>query len=191
ELAAARVKALPVEKIAERLDDRFRLLTGGSRTALPRQQTLRALIDWSYELLAEPGRRLLRRLVGVAGGWTVGARAGGVCGEAGGSVGGIEAWGVIEVLTSLVEKSLVIYEEQGGEARYRLLETVRQYARDRLLEAGESAGVRERHRDWCLALAEEAEPGFLEESQPAWLDRLEREHDNLRAALAWSGAEGQ
>jgi predicted ATPase len=198
ELAAARVKALPVEKLNERLDDMFRLLTGGSRTALPRQQTLRALIDWSYDLLSPPERALLRRLSVFAGGWTLEAAEAVTCGEArvptqwvDGCVGeGVEAWEVLDVLTSLVEKSLVLYEERGGEGRYRLLETVRQYARDRLLEAGEAA-VRERHRDWFLALAEQGMVGANERAWPDWLDRLEREHDNLRAALAWSGAEGQ
>jgi predicted ATPase/class 3 adenylate cyclase len=173
ELAAARMKALPVEKIAERLDDCFRLLTGGSRTALPRQQTLRALIDWSYNLLSEPERTLLRRVSVFAGGWTLEAAEAVCAGEAEcagappGPLPGIKAWEVIDLLTSLVEKSLVMYEEQGGEARYRLLETVRQYARDRLLETGEAAAVRGRHRDWCLALAERAEPETTNWASPA------------------------
>jgi predicted ATPase/class 3 adenylate cyclase len=185
ELAAARVKALPVEKLNERLDDMFRLLTGGSRTALPRQQTLRALIDWSYDLLSEVERALLRRVSAFAGGWTLEAAEAVCVGEA------VEEGEVLDLLTSLVEKSLVLYEEGEGEGRYRLLETVRQYARDRLLEAGEAAAVRSRHRDWFLALAEEAEQGLVEASQTMWLDRLEREHDNLRAALAWTVVEGQ
>jgi predicted ATPase/class 3 adenylate cyclase/uncharacterized protein HemY len=185
ELAAARVKALPVEKLNERLDDMFRLLTGGSRTALPRQQTLRALIDWSYDLLSSSERALLRRLSVFAGGWTLEAAEAVCAGD------GVEEWEVLDLLTSLVEKSLVLYEERGGEGRYRLLETVRQYARDRLLEAGEAAAVRGRHRDWCLALAEEAEPKLGGPEQVVWLDRLEREHDNLRAALAWTGAQGE
>src|SRR5205823_7140008 len=98
---------------------------------------------------------------------------------------------VLDLLASLVEKSLVLYEEREGEGRYRLLETVRQYARDRLLEAGEAAAVRGRHRDWFLALAEQAEPELRGPEQVVWLERLEREHDNLRAALAWSGAQGE
>jgi predicted ATPase/class 3 adenylate cyclase/Tfp pilus assembly protein PilF len=180
ELAAARVKALPVEKLNERLDNMFRLLTGGSRTALPRQQTLRALIDWSYDLLSEPERALMRRLSAFAAGWTLEAAEAVCVGE------GVEEWEVLDLLTSLVEKSLVLYEEREGEGRYRLLETVRQYARDRLLEAGEAAGVRGRHRDWCLELAERAEPHLCAGAeQAAWLNRLEREHDNLRASLAW------
>jgi predicted ATPase len=175
ELAAARVKALPVEKLNERLDDMFRLLTGGSRTALPRQQTLRALIDWSYDLLSEPERALLRRLSAFAGGWTLEAA------EAVGVGEGVEEWEVLDLLTSLVEKSLVLYEEREGEGRYRLLETVRQYARDRLLESEEGEAVRTRHLEFFLHWAEQG-PG---------LERLETEHDNLRAALAWSGAQRQ
>jgi predicted ATPase/class 3 adenylate cyclase len=213
ELAAARVKVLPVEKIAERLDDRFHLLTGGSRTALPRQQTLRALIDWSWELLSEPEQALLRRLSVFAGGWTLEA-AEAVCGgpegrkqKAEGRPDGEEgnkqkAEGspdvsllptayclppsdVLDLLTSLVEKSLVLYEERGGEGRYRLLETVRQYARDRLVEAGDVAALRGRHRDFFLGLAEEAEQHFLGPEEQAWFARLDVEHDNLRAVLDW------
>jgi predicted ATPase/class 3 adenylate cyclase len=183
ELAAARVKALPVEQIAARLDDMFRLLTGGSRTALPRQQTLRALIDWSYNLLTEAERTLLRRLSVFAGGWTLEA-AEAVCpGD------GIEGWEVLDLLTQLVDKSLVVYLEQGSGARYRLLETVRQYARDRLLEASEGEVVRDRHRDWFVALAEQAAPHLQFGSEErTWMDRLERDHDNLRAALEWCQA---
>src|SRR5206468_1494043 len=126
ELAAVRVKALPVEQIAQRLDDRFRLLAGGSRTALPRQQTLRALIDWSYDLLSEPERMLLRRLSVFAGGWTLEAA------EAVGSGAGIVEWEVLDLLTALVEKSLAQYETREGTAWYRLLETVQEYSREKL-----------------------------------------------------------
>jgi predicted ATPase/DNA-binding SARP family transcriptional activator len=200
ELAAARAKTLPVEQIAARVDDRFRLLTGGSRTALPRQQTLRATIDWSYDLLTEAERALLRRTSVFAGGWTLGA-AEGVCG----GEGALDAQrltldseplsverratsvDVLDLLTSLVEKSLVLYEERGSEARYRLLETVRQYSRDRLLEAGEAEAVQGRHRDWFLALAEEAFSELWGREAGAWLERLETEHDNFRGALEWSG----
>jgi predicted ATPase/DNA-binding SARP family transcriptional activator len=209
ELAAARVKALPVPQIASRLDDVFRLLTGGSRTALPRQQTLRALIDWSYDLLSEPERALLRRLSVFAGGWTLEA-AEAVCSGEWSVVSGEEprssatASGsasltthhpplttheVLDLLTQLVEKSLVGYEPQEGEARYRLLETVRQYGWERLRESGEEEAVRRGHRDYFLALAEEAEPLLRGPQQKAWIDRLEREHDNLRAALEWSFTE--
>src|SRR5205823_6408067 len=160
---------------SERLDDMFRLLTGGSRTALPRQQTLRALIDWSYDLLAEPERALLRRLSVFAGGWTLEAAEAVCVGE------GVEEWEVLDLLTSLVEKSLVLYGERSGEERYRLLETVRQYARDRLLEAGDAGVVRERHLEFFLLWAEQ---------NPYELDQLEGEHDNLRAALEWSQVQG-
>jgi predicted ATPase/class 3 adenylate cyclase len=185
ELAAARVRALPVEQIHERLDDMFRLLTGGSRTALPRQQTLRALIDWSYDLLSEAERTLLRRLSVFAGGWTLEAAEAVCAGEV------VEAWEVLDLLTSLVDKSLVTYDEEGRAGRYRLLETVRQYGRERLLEAGEVEAVRSRHLGFFLRTAEETEPKLYGPEQAAWLDRLEREHDNLRAALAWSGAQGE
>jgi predicted ATPase/class 3 adenylate cyclase len=176
ELAAARVKALPVEQVATRLDDMFRLLTGGSRTALPRQQTLRALIDWSYNLLSDGERLLLPRLSVFAGGWTMEA-AEAVC-----SGDGLAELEVLDLLTTLVDKSLVQYETREGEARYRLLETVRQYARDRLLEAGEGQAVRERHARFFLAMAETA---AAEHRWGAWLERFEQEHDNLRAALGW------
>src|SRR6266540_301263 len=181
ELAAARVKVLAVEQIADRLDDCFRLLTGGSRTALPRQQTLRAAIDWSFSLLSEPERVLLRRLSVFAGGWTLDA-AEAVCANS----QLLSPDDILDVLAHLVDKSLVLAEEQGGEARYRLLETVRQYAQDGLLEAGEEAAVRKRHRGWFVELVERAEPKLEGPEQAAWLERLETEHDNLRAALTWS-----
>ena len=180
ELAAARVKVLAVEQIAARLDDRFRLLTGGSQTVLPRHQTLRAAIDWSYHLLSETEQVLLRRLSVFAGGWILEA-AESVC--AGGSV---ETVSILDLLTSLVDKSLVLAETQRGEARYRLLETVRQYARDRLREAGEEAEVRTRHRAWCVKLAEQADAEIRGPHQGVWFERLEVEHDNLRVALVWS-----
>ena len=186
ELAAARVKVLTVEQIAERLDNSFRLLTGGSRTALPRQQTLRALIDWSYNLLTETEGVLLGRLSVFMGGWTLPAVEAVCDGE------GIEEYEVLELLTSLVEKSLVVAEEAfsaeevRGEARYRLLETVRQYAGEKLMESGEAARLRERHLEWYLGLAEKAEPELQGGDQVEWLEQLELEHDNLKAALEWS-----
>ena len=183
ELAAARVKVLAVEQIATRLDDRFRLLTGGSRTVLPRHQTLRGAIDWSYHLLAEPEQVLLRRLSVFAGGWTLEA-AESVC-----AGGNLEAVNVLDRLTSLVDKSLVLAETQHGEARYRLLETVRQYAWGRLVESNEASEVRTRHRDWYLDLAERVEPKLRGPEQGVWGERLETERDNLRAALEWSKAE--
>ncbi len=183
ELAAGRVKVLMPEQIAARLDDRFRLLTGGSRTVLPRHQTLRAAIDWSYDLLAEPERTLLRRLAVFAGGWTLEAAETVCAGE------GVESREVLELQTHLVDKSLVIVEQGvGGEARYRLLGTIRQYARDRLFEAGEAGRLRDVHRDWFLELAERASRELRGPDQAQWLERLEQEHDNLRAALEWSQA---
>jgi non-specific serine/threonine protein kinase len=183
ELAAARVRAMPVDEIEARLDSRFRLLTGGSRTAQPRQQTLKALIDWSYDLLNEPERSLLGRLSVFSGGWRLEA-AEAVC-----SGKGIEEWEILDLLTSLVDKSLVVYEEREAEARYRMLETVRQYARDRLVESGESDVVRERHRDYFLALSEEAESKLSGPEQGVWLERLEEEHENLRVGQDWSLSE--
>jgi len=175
ELAASRVKLLSVEQIAVRLDDRFRLLVGGSRTALPRQQTLRALMDWSYDLLPEEERLLLRQLAVFAGGWGMeAAEAVGTCPDA------------LGVMEQLVNKSLVSVTEQGGEARYRLLETIRQYARDKLLEAGEAEEARDRHLDYYLVLSEAAEPKLLGPEMIATLDQLEAEQDNLRAALEWA-----
>lgn len=180
ELAAARTKALSVEQIADRLDDRFRLLTGGSRTALPRQQTLKAMMDWSYELLNGQERTLFRRLSAFAGGFML-EMAEAICADE-----AVQPAEILDLLSNLVSKSLVIFEERDDEAHYRLLETVRQYARDKLLETGEAARVRERHRDWFLAFAERAEGALQGPDQALWLKRLETEHDNLRAALEWS-----
>jgi predicted ATPase len=187
ELAAARVRVLTVEQIDQRLGDRFRLLTGGGRTALRRQQTLRALVDWSHDLLAEGERALFRRLAVFAGGWSLDA-AEAVCGFA-----PLAPEDVLDQLTALVDKSLVVAEPSGTEERYRLLETLRQYAQEKLVAADEEDETRGRHRDWCLALAERAEPELTGPRQGAWLDRLEAEHDNLRAALAWcrAGAPGR
>jgi predicted ATPase/DNA-binding CsgD family transcriptional regulator len=183
ELAAARVKVLTVEQIASRLDDRFRLLTGGSRRILPRHRTLRAAMDWSYGLLSEKERTALQRLSTFAGGWTLEA-AEAVC-----SGNGIEAADVLDLLTQLADKSLVVVETQVEEARYLLPETVRQYSLDRLMESEEAADAQRRHRDWYLGLAERAEPELRGPGQVTWLERLEKEHDNLRAALEWSRME--
>jgi predicted ATPase/class 3 adenylate cyclase len=186
ELAAARVKVLPVEKIAARLDDRFRLLTGGSRTAAAasgtrRQQTLRALIDWSYHLLTEPERTLLRRLSVFAGGWTLEAVEAVCPGE------GIEGWEILDLLTSLVEKSLVLHEEPGRESRYRLLETVREYGRECLELHGEAAAATERHARYFLAQVEELKVAARERGsvdQEEWFDQLDAEYAGLRLAAA-------
>jgi predicted ATPase/class 3 adenylate cyclase len=183
ELAAARIKVLSVEQLAARLSDRFRLLTGGSRSALPRQQTLRALVDWSYDLLTEPEQVLFRRLAVFAGGCTLDAAEGVCAGD------GIEPGEVLEHLARLVDKSLVIADPSpASELRYRLPETIRQYSAEKLGEAGEGATLRGRHRDWWLALAERTGPGALDPQRLAW---LEREYDNLRAALRWSIDSGQ
>ena len=179
ELAAARVRSLSVEEISRRLDQRFRLLTGGSRDRLPRQQTLRALIDWSYDLLTEPEKTLLRRLSVFAGGWTLSAAEVVCAGEP------VEDFEVLDLLTALVDKSLVVAEPAGDGMRYRLLETIRQYGMDRLGERGEVEAVRDGHLAWCVALAAEADQQGRGPNQAAWLSRLEAEHDNLRAGLSW------
>ena len=182
EIAAVRVKALTVQQIAGRLDDRLRLLTGGSRT-LPRHRTLRAAMDWSYDLLTERERTLLARLSVFRGSWTLDA-AEAVC-----AGNDLEAADVLDGLTSLVDKSLVIVDTRGTEARYRLLETTWQFARERLLDSDNSAVMQRRHRDWYLDLAVRAARSLVGAEQDAWLDRLALEHDNFRAALAWTRAE--
>jgi predicted ATPase/class 3 adenylate cyclase len=177
ELAAARTRALSAGEIAARLTDRFRLLTGGDRTALPRQQTLRASIDWSYDLLTEPERGLLRGLAVFAGGWTMEA-AEAVC-----AAGEMEKSDVIDLVTRLVEKSLVALDA-GGE-RYRLLETVRQYAQQRLNESGETNQVRTRHLIFYLTFAQAADRRLIGPGQGEWLSRLDVERENLLSAHAW------
>jgi predicted ATPase/class 3 adenylate cyclase len=179
ELAAARIEVLPVEKIVERLDDRFRLLTGGSRTALPRQQTLRALITWSFDLLSEVEKKFFARLSVFAGGLTLEAA------EAIGAGDGIPQEDVLALLSSLVDKSLVLVDENGQ--RYRLLETMRQFAQERLRAVGDEPAIRERHFMYYLAVVQRAEPemeGGAEQTRA--LDMLEADHDNLRSALTWA-----
>lgn len=183
EMAAARVRLLTPEQIMARLDDRFRLLTGGSRRSLPRQKTLQATIDWSYDLLDGREQAVLRRLSVFAGGWSLEATEA-VCADESVAQGDI-----FDVLASLVDKSLVRSDPQEAEVRYLMLETVCQYTADRLKESGETEAVRARHRDWYMALAEEAELQLTGPQQSIWLSRLEMEHDNLRAALTFS--EGQ
>ena len=185
ELAAARLGSLSVPEISSRLDQRFRLLTGGSRTALPRHQTLRALIDWSYDLLNPEEQIVLGRLSVFAGGWTLAAA------EAVTSAGGTGEWQVLDRLAALVGKSLVLAEEIDGSTRYRLLETVRDYAAERLaLRAGaELDATRAAHRDYYLALVETADTHLRGPDEAVWLDRLEAEFDNIRAALAFSLAD--
>jgi predicted ATPase/DNA-binding CsgD family transcriptional regulator/DNA-binding XRE family transcriptional regulator len=182
ELAAARLSALSVEQLAERLGDRFKLLTGGSATALPRHRTLYGTLEWSHDLLSAPERTLLRRLSVFAGGWTLQA-AEAVC-----SGSELRTDDILDVLSGLVAKSLVaVVGEQPDEGlRYRLLETVRQYGWSKLCDSDEQAAICRSHLQWCVALAEEAEPHLFRHEQVRWLDRLEAEHDNLRVALTWS-----
>jgi predicted ATPase/class 3 adenylate cyclase len=175
ELAAARVKLFTAEQIAERLDDRFKLLTGGSRTALPRQQTLRALIDWSYQSLDEREQRAFCQLAVFSGGWTFEA-AESVLGES-------EA---MDSLASLINKSLVNVEEQEDKSRYHFLETIRQYAMDKLLESGESSQARDRHLNYFLAYAEYSEGKLTGAERLSRLNALELEHDNFRSAMRWA-----
>jgi predicted ATPase/DNA-binding SARP family transcriptional activator/DNA-binding CsgD family transcriptional regulator len=185
ELAAARV-GLSVEQIATRLDDSLRLLTAGSRTASPRQRTLRGTLDWSYALLSEPERRLFCRLSVFAGGWPLEAA------EAVGAEVDTEKGDILDLLSRLVDKSLVVAEAtMGGGVRYRMLEPIRQYAQEKLEESGEAEEVRRRHASFYLALAEEAEPRLRGSEDMEWLERLENEHDNMRAVLSWALEQGE
>ena len=186
ELAASRVTLLSVEQIAARLSDRFRLLRGGPRTAQPRQRTLRAAMDWSYDLLSEDEQALLRRVSVFMGSFPADA-ATAVYGE----VGGV-ALDVLDLLGSLVDKSLVFVVEGRGENRYGLLETIRQYGSERLADAGEEGAARTAHRDWCSSLIDAATVHVQGgEDQAAWLGVMDTEHDNLQAALQWSLARGE
>ena len=180
ELAAARVKALSVEQIASRLDDQLRILTNGMRTGLQHHQTLRATMDWSFDLLTEGERILFRRLAVFAGGFTLEA-AEAVC-----SGSGVDEPGIVDLLTHLVDKSLVMADDRDADVRYRLLEPVRQYTLDKLLEAGEASAIRARHRDFFLALAERGHAGVAGADALMWLAQIETEHDNVRTALRWS-----
>ena len=178
ELAAARVRMLSVDQIAAGLTDRFHLLTRGARTALPRHQTLHASVDWSHELLSDDERTLFRRLCVFAGGFTLDSVEE-VC-----AGGGLERVAILDLLSSLVDKSLVVAEEHGPAVRYRLLETIRQYAAERLIAAAEQPALRERHRDAYVALAEQAAPALA--SRRELLDVLDTEAANLDAALDWA-----
>jgi predicted ATPase/DNA-binding CsgD family transcriptional regulator len=178
ELAAARTKVLSVEEISERLDDCFGLLTTGNRTALPRQRTLYATMVWSHELLSEQEQILFRRLSVFAGGFTLQAAEAVCAGD------DLERNEVLDLLSHLVDKSLVIMRENSTGTRYRLLETVRQYGRERLKESEDE--VEQRHAGFFVGLAEEAEGELSGSDQARWLTLLQSEHDNLRAALSWS-----
>jgi predicted ATPase/class 3 adenylate cyclase len=179
ELAAARLRVLSVNQVAERLDDRFRLLTGGSRTALPRHRTLQATMDWSHELLDERQRVVFRRLAVFQGGFDLAAV------EAVASDGLSAAGETVEALGRLVDESLVLAEGV-TELRYRMLETVRQYSQDRLADSGESDQVRRRHAEWIASITDRAEDGLRGSLQLEWVERLRRERDNILAALAWT-----
>ncbi len=179
ELAAARVKVLSAGQIADRLDDRFRLLTGGSRTALPRQQTLQALIDWSYDLLTEPEKALFRRLAVFVGGFTLEAAEAVCAGD------GIEPYEILDLLTDLVDKSLVIADERDSSVRYHRLETIRQYARQKLLETDEVMRVRNRHLDYYIEFASLLEKEYINPYQYDIIDKMRPEYDNIRSALSW------
>ena len=181
ELAAARVRVLPPQRMLAELGHRLSFLMGGARDLPARQKTLRGAIDWSHDLLTGAEQKLFRRLAVFVGGCAL---------EAIEAVCNIENdLTVLETLESLVGKSLVKQTEAHGEPRFAMLETIREYAGDKLIAAGDEERVRERHRDYFLALAEEAEPKLMGAEQAAWLQRLEEEHENLRAALDWSLAE--
>ena len=183
ELAAARVRIMPPAEIVARLDDVFRLLADDRRTTVPRHRTLRAAIDWSHDLLLEPTRILLRRLAVFRGGFTLDAA------EEVGAGDGIEPDEVLGLVARLVDRSMLVVGDDHGFARYRLLESVRQYAGEKLRASGEAETVRERHARYFLGRVEEAEPHFTRRERRVWVDRLQAEIDNLRSALAWSREE--
>ena len=192
ELAAARVNVLSVEEIAQGLGDRFRLLTGGRRTAVPRQRTLQALIDWSWDLLEDGDRRLLRRLSVFAGGWTLELATSvtfdlpaGQDAPAEGRSTSAARLAALDGLGRLVDRSLVAVDHATA-TRYRMLETIRQYAADQLAASGETVAIRDRHLAVLLRLALDAEQGLEGPEMPAWLGRLDAEIDNVRAALDWA-----
>jgi len=189
ELAAAKIRVLSLEQIAKRLDDRFRLLTGGSRTALERHQTLRAAIDWSYNLLSPGEQTLFRRLSIFVDGWTLEA-AEVVCSDPSPSLragsGLIRSEDVLNLLEQLINKSLVITDEMRHESRYRMLETMRQYAHEKLVDAGERDTLRDRHLEYFLQFAETAAPHLIRPEQLEWLAQLDADYENLRFALEWA-----
>ena len=184
ELAAARLRTMSLDQLANRLDDRFRLLTGGSRTALPRHKTLRAVVDWSWELLTDAERMVLRRLSVFSGGASLEAAEQVCAGD------GVEQEQVLELLTALTEKSLLLTEGDSA-PRYRMLDTIKEYARDRLAEAGESDLARHAHLAYFTGLAETAEPHLRRAEQLEWLATLEAEHDNIAVALRGALAAGE
>lgn len=180
ELAAARVKLMSVAHLAERLKERFRILTGGDRTALPRQQTMRALVDWSYNLLNDRERAVLNRTAVFAGGWTLEA-ASEICSDE-----KIEAWEILDVLSSLVDKSLVVVELGGATERYRLLESTWQYAREKLADTKENEQLNGKHAQYFLRVAQAADAAYESMPSDRWTAALEPELDNFRAAMGWA-----
>jgi predicted ATPase len=184
ELAAARVRSLTPGELADRLDARFRLLAGGPRTAVERHQTLRRAIDWSYDLLSAPEQTLMSRLAVFAGSFTLSAA------EAVTDGGIVDSVEVIDLLGHLVDKSLLIAEEGEEGSRYRLLETIRQYAQERLEDAGEADAYRQRHATYYLSFAREAGQGMRGSEEVSWTARTEAQLDNLRAALVWACSKG-
>ena len=185
ELGAARLKLLSPEQIATRLDDRFKLLTGGSRTALPHHQTLEALIDWSHDLLSEEERVLFHRLSVFSGGWTLEA-AEVVCAAVQEVQPVIKPDEILDLLAGLVNKSLVVVEEKGEETRFRLLRTIRAYSLTRLRQTEEEDPIQRKHLIYYLRMAEAAEREFMGENHALWERRLTAEQDNLRGALSWA-----
>jgi predicted ATPase/DNA-binding SARP family transcriptional activator/DNA-binding CsgD family transcriptional regulator len=185
ELAAARLRLLSADEVAARLDDALALLASGDTSAPPRQRTLRAVLDWSYDLLGADERTLFRRLAVFAGGWSLDAA------EVVGAGDGIVREQVLDLLDRLADASLVVMEERDGRTRHRLLEMVRRYAEERLEASGEREALSRRHAEWSLALAEAAEPHFVSDRLKEWMERLDAERDNLRAALAWVAARGE
>ncbi len=184
ELAAACTTALSVEQIASRLDDRFRLLTRGPRTGQARHQTLQRAVEWSYDLLPPRQQTLLRRLSVFAGGFSLEAAE--EIGAAPHPDGDLHSVDVVDLLIGLVTTSLVVGPTTGARARYGFLETIRHFARDRLVESGDEAEVRHAHLAWCVSLVAEAEPELSGPDQEAWFERIDVEIDNLRAALDWA-----
>ena len=185
ELSTARMGALAVEQIAERLEHSLKLLTGGDRTVAHRHQTLRATLDWSYKLLTQPERVLFRRLSVFAGGWTLQAA------EVVGAGDGIEESDVLDLLSGLVNKSMVVVDRAGGRLRYWMLEPVRRYGQERLGESAEVDAVRHRHAYRYFELAKEVEPWLRGARHVVWLEQLETEYGNLRAALNWALDRGE
>ena len=183
ELAASRMKVLSVEQIADRLGDRLKLLRGGSRTSLPRHQTLLAAIDWSYNLLSETEKTLFRRLAVFSGGWTLEAAENVCVGEP------VDRDNLLELLSGLIDKSLVLLDERDGQQRYRFMMTLLEYAQERLLQTQEAAAIYRAHAGFFSALVLEGESRSMSAGENTWLDRIKLEYDNIRSASSWISKE--